>query len=82
MSAIPRHDGAGHFWMRCGTASVNRDDSINVYLDVIPQQWRFTLRELDEEDLRKRAAAPPLPPAAAAMPPPPALDNALVLAAP
>ena len=55
MAAIPKRDG-GHWWMRCGTGHTNKDDSINVYLDVMPKDMRFTLRELDEEDLRKREA--------------------------
>ena len=55
MAAIPKRDG-GHWWMRCGTGHTNKDDSINVYLDVMPRDMRFTLRELDEEDLRKREA--------------------------
>ena len=53
MAPIPKRDG-GYWWMRCGSAHVNKDDSINVYLDVIPKDFRFTLRELDEEDLRRR----------------------------
>ena len=55
MAAIPKRDG-GHWWMRCGTGHTNKDDSINVYLDVMPRDLKFTLRELDEEDLRKREA--------------------------
>lgn len=55
MAAIPKRDG-GHFWMRCGAAHTNKDDSINIYLDVVPKDFKFTLRELDEEDLRKREA--------------------------
>jgi hypothetical protein len=55
MAAIPKRDG-GHWWMRCGTGHTNKDDSINVYLDAVPKDLRFTLRELDEEDLRKREA--------------------------
>lgn len=53
LAAIPKRDG-GHFWMRCGTGHTNKDDSINVYLDATPKDLKFTLRELDEEDLRKR----------------------------
>lgn len=53
MAAIPKRDG-GHWWMRCGSGHTNRDDSINVYLDVIPRDLKFTLRELDEEDLKRR----------------------------
>jgi hypothetical protein len=55
MAAIPKRDG-GHWWMRCGTGHTNKDDSINVYLDAVPRDLKFTLRELDEEDLRKREA--------------------------
>jgi hypothetical protein len=55
LAAIPKRDG-GHFWMRCGTGHTNKDDSINVYLDAVPRDLKFTLRELDEEDLRKREA--------------------------
>lgn len=49
--------GGGQFWLRCGSAMVNRDNSINVYLDAMPKDLKFTLRELDEEDLRRRDEA-------------------------
>lgn len=55
MAAIPKRDG-GHWWMKCGSGHTNKDDSINVYLDAVPRDLKFTLRELDEEDLRKREA--------------------------
>jgi len=55
LAAIPKRDG-GHFWMRCGNGYTNKDDSINVYLDAVPRDMKFQLRELDEEDLRKREA--------------------------
>ena len=55
LAAIPKRDG-GHWWMRCGNGHTNKDDSINVYLDAAPRDLKFTLRELDEEDLRKREA--------------------------
>jgi hypothetical protein len=42
--------------MKCGQGFTNKDDSINVYLDAVPKDLRFTLRELDEEDLRRREA--------------------------
>ncbi|HET9620578.1 MAG TPA: hypothetical protein VFP84_04355 [Kofleriaceae bacterium] len=42
--------------MRCGTGYLNRDNSINIYLDAMPKDMRFTLRELDDEDLRRREA--------------------------
>jgi hypothetical protein len=55
LAAIPKRDG-GHFWIRCGNGHTNKDDSINVYLDVVPRDLKFTLRELDDEDLRRRDA--------------------------
>lgn len=50
--------GGGHYWMRLGSAYRNKDNSINVYLDAIPKgpNLQFQLRELDEEDLRRREA--------------------------
>jgi hypothetical protein len=42
--------------MRCGAAHTNKDDSINIYLDAVPRDLKFTLRELDEEDLKRREA--------------------------
>lgn len=53
LSAIDKRDG-GTFWMRVGSAYTNRDNSVNIYLDVFPKSFQFQLRELDEEDLRKR----------------------------
>ena len=44
----------GTFWIRCGTAFVNRDQSINLYLDVLPRNGKLQVRELDEDDLRAR----------------------------
>lgn len=55
LAAIPKREG-GHWWMKCGSAHTNKDDSINVYLDAVPRDLKFTLRELDEEDLRRREA--------------------------
>lgn len=61
ISPIERKDG-GKFWMRCGTAYVNKDNSINVYLDAVPcapskdgHGVTLQLRELTEEELRERA---------------------------
>jgi hypothetical protein len=53
-SAIKKHNSEGSFWMRVGTAFVNKDGSINVYLDATPKTMEFTLFEYDENDLRKR----------------------------
>ena len=55
LAAIPKRDGT-QWWMKCGTAHTNKDDSINVYLDAMPRDLKFQLRELDEEDLRRRDA--------------------------
>jgi len=54
--------GGGTYWMRVGTGFTNRDDSINVYLDAMPapnsasHRFELQIRELTEEDLRKREA--------------------------
>ena len=57
ISPIERRDG-GKYWMRLGTGFVNKDNSINVYLDAVPYNQKETvvlqLRELTEEDLRER----------------------------
>jgi hypothetical protein len=42
------------YWMRLGSAFTNRDDSLNIYLDALPKSFQLQLRELDEEDLRRR----------------------------
>ena len=55
LAAIPKRDG-GHWWMRCGAGHTNKDDSINVYLDAVPRDLKFTLRELDDEDVKRREA--------------------------
>ena len=61
ISPIEKRDG-GKFWLRCGVAYVNKDNSINVYLDAMPlvppkdgQGITLQLRELTEEELRERA---------------------------
>jgi hypothetical protein len=59
ISPIERRDG-GKFWMRCGNAFTNKDESINVHLDVLPLFIKeggvtLQLRELTEEELRERA---------------------------
>jgi hypothetical protein len=61
ISPIERRDG-GKYWMRCGNAYVNKDNSINVYLDAMPlvagkdgQGVTLQLRELTDDELRERA---------------------------
>jgi len=51
ISAVEK-DGKTKFWMRLGTAFLNRDNSINVKLDAFPKSMQLQIRELDEEDLR------------------------------
>ena len=70
LAAIPKRDG-GTYWMRCGNGFTNKDDSINVYLDAIPKDMKFQLRELDEEDLRRREASRSAPGTGAMSAPPP-----------
>lgn len=54
---IERKDG-GTWWMRVGTGFRNKDDSLNIYLDAMPTKLtHLQIRELDEEDLRRREAA-------------------------
>ena len=45
------------WWMKCGTGFPNKDESINVYLDSIPNKPGFTLqlREYTEEDMKQSA---------------------------
>jgi len=67
---IERKDGTT-FWLRVGSGFPNKDQSVNLYLDVLPANLKLQLRELDEEDLQPRArrkdeaaparAAEPLP---------------------
>lgn len=54
---IDKGNGKGGYWMRLGTAFPNKDDSINVYLDAIPVDLKtcaLQLREMDEEDFKKK----------------------------
>ena len=64
---IEKGNGKGGYWMRLGSAFPNKDDSINVYLDAIPVDLKtcaLQLREMDEEDFKKKDSAP------SRMPPP------------
>jgi len=62
ISPIEKHGGGGQWWMRCGTAFVNKDESINVYIDVLPLAGmakndgiKLQLREYTEAELQERA---------------------------
>jgi hypothetical protein len=65
------------YWPRCGTGFENRDQSINLYIDMIPAATKdgsikLQVRELTEEELReradKRASSAPPPNGGAAAP--------------
>jgi len=60
LAMIPKRGGGTH-WSRIGTGFTNRDDSINIYLDLMPKNFELQLRELDDDDLRKRESSPPRP---------------------
>jgi hypothetical protein len=57
LSPITKKDGST-FWMRVGTGFPNKDDSVNVYLDVFPKDGKLQLREMDERDLRPSGKSP------------------------
>lgn len=55
----------GNVWVKVGKAFVNRDDSLNVYLDALPMQGKLHLREkpagkeTSREEQHEFAAPPP-----------------------
>ena len=60
--------GGGSYWMRLGSAYENKDASFNLYLDAMPKNFELHMRELDEEDLRKRESNRSGPPSLFAAP--------------
>jgi hypothetical protein len=44
----PIKKGEKTIWVRLGTAFINRDNSINVYLDGLPTNGKLQLRDWDE----------------------------------
>jgi hypothetical protein len=52
--SIRESKGGGTIWTRAGNAVVNKDGSLNVWLDVLPLDGRLHVRETAE----KRATAP------------------------
>jgi hypothetical protein len=64
---VERKDGS-KFWMRIGSAFVNKDASLNVYLDALPagNNKMIQVREMSEEDFgrgkRTPGSGPPPPP--------------------
>ena len=63
------------YWMRVGTAFWNRDQSINLYLDVLPRNGKLQIREMDEEDLKDRDPSTPRRRGQLSMSTPSANDN-------
>ena len=63
LTPIMKRDGQGSWFMKIGNGFTNKDESINVYLDVIPvgiapgKGMTLQIRELDEAELRQRAAS-------------------------
>lgn len=58
---IERRDGTGQWWMRCGTAYENKDESINLYMEALPlvggkpgEGVKLQLREYTAEEMRER----------------------------
>ena len=57
---IEGSDGKTTHWMKAGNAFTNKDESLNAYIDTLPvsvfagKQLKLQIRELDEEDLRRR----------------------------
>jgi hypothetical protein len=47
--------GEKRFWLRVGTAFVNRDQSINVKLDAAPTNGTLQIREPDDRPRERRA---------------------------
>ena len=41
------------YWMKIGTAFVNKDGSTNVFLDAYPANGKLHIRDLDEKDLAR-----------------------------
>lgn len=58
LSPIPKKNGTT-FWLRVGTAYTNKDNSINLYLDVLPKDGRLQLREFEEGELNMSTRQPP-----------------------
>jgi hypothetical protein len=44
------------YWMRIGSAFINKDGSTNVYLDAYPANGKLQIRDLDKTDNKARGA--------------------------
>ena len=60
MFPVDGPDGKATHWLRLGTAFTNKDESLNAYIESLPvsvfsgKQLKLQIRELSEEDLRRR----------------------------
>ena len=58
LAIMPKSDGSGDYFTRIGTGFENKDSSINLYVDLVPvangKNIKLQVRELDENDLKKR----------------------------
>ncbi len=50
---VERPGSEKKYWVRIGSAFVNRDQSLNVKLDAVPVNGTIHIRELDEEELER-----------------------------
>lgn len=48
----------GSLWVRAGSAFVNRDGSMNLYLDVLPIDGQLHVREAGERDKKEAQGNP------------------------
>lgn len=62
LGIVPKHSNPKETaWVRVGTGFVNRDNSINIYLDAMPRSFELQLREFEEGELTKRDPNAPMP---------------------
>lgn len=55
LGIVPKHNNPKEsHWIRLGTAYLNRDDSINIYLDALPRSFELQMREFEEDELRSK----------------------------
>ena len=53
---VERPGAEKKYWVRIGSAFVNRDQSLNVRLDAMPVNGTIHIRDVDEEDLERAKA--------------------------
>jgi hypothetical protein len=42
------------YWMRIGSAYINKDGSTNVYLDAYPANGKLQIRDMDAQDFKAK----------------------------